>query len=164
MMLDKLRKTLSYDPATGIFRWRTNFVGQVRKGDVAGSLSLGYRYIRFRSGGVQKRYLASKLAWFYMTGVYPKFELDHKNGQRDDNRFKNLRRTTRSQNLANRRKNKNNTTGFKGVVLLPHGRWRAQIIQNYKHTHLGCFDSPIEAHAAYIKAARQMFGEYARSG
>lgn len=41
-----------------------------------------------------------------------------------------------------------NTSGFPGVRQLPHGKWRAR----FSTKHLGCFDTPEEAHEAYLKA------------
>jgi hypothetical protein len=155
---DTLVSLLDYDQVTGIFRWRVNRY-RVTKGDVAGSISpTGHRQI----GIFQHNYLAQQLAWFYVTGKFPNFATDHRNGNRDDNSWRNLRRANHSQNGANRRKNKNSTSGFKGVTRLPSGRWRAQITQDRKNQHVGVFDSAAEAHAAYFKAAQFLFGEFAR--
>ena len=81
-----------------------------------------------------------------------------------DNRRSNLRTGTKLQQQHNRRKSRNNTSGFKGVIRSTgHNRWRAQIRINGKTTHLGVFPTPDLAHQAYECAARQHFGEFARS-
>ncbi|TPL66647.1 hypothetical protein FJ949_09790 [Mesorhizobium sp. B2-4-1] len=56
----------------------------------------------------------------------------------------------------------NNTSGFKGVTVTPKGRYVARIKARSKHIHLGVFDTPEQAHAAYCQAANTHFGEFAR--
>jgi hypothetical protein len=91
-------------------------------------------------------------------------EIDHINRNGLDNRRRNLRICTRSQNLANQGLHSNNTSGLKGVSWCRQTRkWKAQISINHKHKNLGRFEDPEEAHAAYIKAAKKYFGEFARS-
>lgn len=89
---------------------------------------------------------------------------DHvRTGETLDNRRDNLRKTNRKGNMGNRRKNRNNTSGFKGVTFYrPNGTWVAQIKINGKHKNLGYFPTPQLAHEAYKKAAAEHFGEFAR--
>src|ERR1700726_3642325 len=61
--------------------------------------------------------LPNQLAWFYMTGRWGRATIDHRDGNPANNRWKNLRVATPSQNNANRRRPRNNTSGFKGVCL-----------------------------------------------
>lgn len=75
----------------------------------------------------------------------------------------NLRMATRSQNGANRRVPKNNTSGFKGVSYhSQRHKWRATIQFNGKYMHLGLFNSPEEAHKKYCEVAKELYGEFAR--
>lgn len=91
------------------------------------------------------------------------FENDHRNNNGFDNRRFNLRMATRSQNLQNRRKPKNNTSGFKGVSFHKgSGRWRAQITVGGVVTSLKYHDSKDEAAAAYAAAVMSIGGEFAR--
>jgi AP2 domain len=76
----------------------------------------------------------------------------------------NLRLATRSQNKANTARYSNNSTGFKGVERTPYGRFKASIRKDRKPYYLGTFGDPREAHAAYDRAAREMFGEFANAG
>lgn len=93
----------------------------------------------------------------------PGAEVDHINGDRLDNRRSNLRPANDSQQQANRRKNRNNTSGYKGARYhKAAGRWIAEIqVQGQRH-HLGLFDTAEEAAAAYQQAAAVHYGEYAR--
>lgn len=76
--------------------------------------------------------------------------VDHLNGNPLDNRKSNLLVCTQVQNQANRHKlNRNNTSGFKGVLWLKGAkRWRAVVVDNRKLIHLGQFKLIEEAVAA----------------
>ena len=88
--------------------------------------------------------------------------VDHINGNSLDNRKLNLRICTNSQNLRNRLKNINNTSGYKGVRLINSTKkWRAQIWLNSKYYHLGLFNNIKDAARAYNAAAIKYHGEFA---
>lgn len=90
-------------------------------------------------------------------------ECDHIDLDALNNRRKNLRLATRQQNAANRGRFVNCTSGFKGVYFDKKlYRWRAMIKVDGIKRHIGHFDTPEEAHAAYCKAAEKYFGEFAR--
>ena len=91
--------------------------------------------------------------------------VDHINGDGLDNRRANLRGATAAQNSANARLRRDSTSGFKGVHRNgPRGLpWRAQIHKGGKKHHLGLFESPEVAARAYDAAARELFGEFART-
>ena len=89
----------------------------------------------------------------------PKIKADHINHDTLDNRKENLRIVNDSQNMWNKRKHKNNSSGFIGVSYFS-GKWRARICFRNKSISLGMFDTPQEASVAYQKAAKQYFGEY----
>lgn len=92
-------------------------------------------------------------------------QADHINGFTLDNRRCNLRIATPSQNGANRRINKNSTSGFKGVTWHAKSRkWRASIKVGQTSIHIGLYQDPTEAHRAYMDAARRYFGEFANDG
>lgn len=143
-----LRSILHYDPLTGVFRWSAPRP-KIRVGDVAGGIDAdGYNRIRIDG----RKYAAHRLAWFYMHGVWPPHDIDHRHGARSDNRLSELRPLTRLHNIQNQRSARiNNKTGMLGVS--PKGqRWAATIMFNYKKKHIGYFDTPEEAHAAYLAA------------
>jgi hypothetical protein len=97
-------------------------------------------------------------------GKAPKgFVIDHINRNRLDNRRKNLRYVTITQNSMNRtseRKRKN--SDYKGVFPSCSGkRWKARITFNKKVYNLGSFGTAEEAAEAYNEAAKEFFGEFA---
>ena len=156
----RLCELLEYDSATGDFRWLKRINRSIHVDDVAGTLETGgYRRITIKG----RTYGAHQLAWFYVTGKWRSGLIDHRDGDRSNNRWDNLRRATGSQNSANRRRHRNNKSGFKGVMQTESGRWRAGIHKNGRNQHLGIFATPQEAHAAYVAAARELFGEFARA-
>lgn len=109
-------------------------------------------------------WLAHRLAWLYMTGSFPSGLLDHKNGDRSDNRWSNIREASRAQNSQNTRRKRGHSCGYKGVSRSNKcKRFRAVITVDGKQIRLGNFATPEQANKAYAEAARQHFGEFARS-
>jgi AP2 domain/HNH endonuclease len=156
----RLRELLHYNPKTGQFRWHKR--PGARPGPSAGHFprQQNGRYIQIDG----RPYNECHLAWFYMTGRWGTPTIDHRDGDATNNRWNNLRRATRSQNNANRRRPRHNTSGYKGVYL--HRRseqWCAQIGRDGRTIYLGTFPTPQAAHAAYVAAARKLFGEFARA-
>jgi hypothetical protein len=89
--------------------------------------------------------------------------IDHINGNTLDNRKCNLRICNRSQNFRNRTKQKNNTSGYKGVSFHKRlNKWQAQITTNKNKKCLGYFDTPELAFFAYCKANKKYHGEFGR--
>jgi hypothetical protein len=159
---ERLLELLTYDPSPGVglFRWRKTRRPRIAAGDIAGTISNGYRIIQID----RIFYRASRLAWFYVHRRWPPYELDHKDLVRDHDWIDNLRPASQTLNNANRGRYRSNRSGFKGVYRLPNGRWRAMIRINRKGYHIGCFDTPEGAHAAYCARAEELFGEFANRG
>ena len=147
---------LNYDPATGVLTWKSRR-GPRSGGAKAGSINdEGYRVI-----GINDRvYYAGRLAWLLMIKSWPSTQIDHKNRDRSDDRWCNLRDATRSQNCINRPANRN--LGLRGTTWhKPNQKWRAQIELNGKKQHLGYFATAWLAHLAYCDAANALHGEFA---
>lgn len=151
---DKLRTLLNYNPETGKFTWLIKPSIGTAIGATAGSLTRK-GYIHISIGGQGKQYCAHRLAWLYVTGKWPKDQIDHINGVRHDNRFSNLREASSALNGQNRHgAQSNNKSGMLGVSQVRAGKYRATIRINQKKVHLGYFTTPQKAHAAYVTAKR----------
>lgn len=152
---------LHYDPETGVFIRRVSTAPRAMAGSVAGDPD-SKGYLRLRIDG--KRYLAHRVAWFYMTGVWPPDEVDHKNLNRQENWWDNLRLADTQTNKWNRGAYANNQSGLKGAhYRRTNGNWAARIRVNGKNIQIGVFSTPEAAHAAYVTMAKEAFGEFARA-
>lgn len=120
-------------------------------------LKKGTPYV-WASKGSETLYLAREIL-----GNCEGLLVDHINGNTLDNRVKNLRLATKSQNAMNMKSNKNSTSKYKGVSYDKNrNKWRANIFHNNKQIHLGRFNSELEAAIAYNDAAIIYYEEYAR--
>ena len=90
------------------------------------------------------------------------FEVDHKDGNGLNNQKSNLRIATRSQNAQNKKRARNNTSGYKGVSRLPYGRWISYITVDHQRFTIGIYDAPEDAARAYNECAKILHGEFAR--
>lgn len=159
--VDIVRQLLSYDPATGVFTWRERRGGSAIAGSIAGGLDTK-RYLAISVNG--KRYRAHRLAWLYMTGEWPAEQIDHRDGDRANNQWTNLRAATNSQNAHNCGKRAHNSSGVKGVHWhTQSGCWRAEIRHGGAKRHLGSFSDINAAQAAYALAAADLHGDFARA-
>ncbi len=99
----------------------------------------------------------------FIAGEPEGLHVDHRDGDGLNCRRDNLRPCTASQNNCNRRRGIRNTSGFKGASWNASvGKWLARITVRGKRHNLGHFDTPEEAHAAYVKGAAMHHGEFAR--
>ena len=156
-MKQLLQKLFEYKDGNLI--WKIKPSQKVNIGDIAGCVSDGYIQIQIN----KKLYKAHRLIWMFHNGdIETGLDVDHINRIKSDNRIENLRLATVSQNQSNVTKYKNNTSGYKGVSWdKRRKKWRAQINHNNKKIHIGYFDTPELAHAAYIAAAAKLQGEFA---
>lgn len=152
-----LHSILRYNLETGLFEWMVSRSGIKRK--MAGHhRSDGYHSIVIDG----KEYLSHRLAFLYVNGMWPKEEVDHINGIKDDNRWENLRECTKSQNGANRGLQENNTSGYRGVYWhKTKKKWRAVIRKQGKRYYLGEFFCPKVAAKVYNAAAIKHHGPFA---
>ena len=153
---ERLKEVLVYDKDTGNFyrkspitRWNTTPAGSKTKGRI---------YI-FIDG---KLYLAHRLAFLYMIGEFPKNQVDHINGNQEDNRWSNLRDVTQLQNLENKhRARENSSTGVLGVqVNNKCNSYMARITSNGITYYLGSFPTIEEASKVYLEAKQKLHKGY----
>lgn len=156
---DSLKDVLDYDSKTGKFKWLVKPSARVALGQQAGSLDVkGYRIIKIAG----KIYKAHRLAWLWVYDEWPKMDLDFINRNPDDNRIKNLREATKHDNGGNSFVKRD---GLKGAYWHKRsGRWMASIREEGKQVWLGYHDTEQQAHEAYYKAAKKVFGKFAYSG
>jgi hypothetical protein len=147
-----------YDPKTGEF-WRTfkfDSWGNVTEVNrlIVGKNNRGYRWLKL----FDKVYLVHRLVFLYMTGKHPTNEVDHINGDRLDNRWKNLRQCDAFTNSRNQGVRKDCTSGVRGVNYNTTKssrslkRWVARISHKGERITLGNFETFEEAVAARRKA------------
>lgn len=137
---------LEYDPLSGNFFRRSSN----KKTAIGTKLNIGYLQIRIL--GV--RHSAHRLAWLYMTGSWPISCIDHINRDRSDNRRCNLRECNYTENARNKA-----ARGYSWVKKV--SSWRAEIKIPDKIVYLGSFDNELDARAAYLRARKQYYGEFA---
>jgi hypothetical protein len=149
--IERLRQRLKYDPETGIFQKirRNGALGAVVTGNATEDyLTLTVDYVDLR---------ANRVAWAMAHGKWPDGVIDHRNGNRKDNRISNLRDVTNAINAQNRvRQNLRRVIDLPmGVYPAGSGKFEARICIGGKKTHLGRFTTPEEAAAAYLKFRRE---------
>lgn len=156
---ERLKELLHYNPETGVFVWIVSPRKGMQPGIAGSATTTGYRFVIIN----YKRWPSHRLAWLYMTGSFPEKELDHINLIRGDNRWKNLREASRSENMRNTARPSNNTSGVKGVHWhKPSKRWTARIKINGFKKHLGGFKKFEDAVEAINKARPLIHGEFSR--
>lgn len=150
LTFEQLKKNVHYNPDTGIFT-RLISSSQSKVGSKLGNnTTKGYLVI-----GINRRqYYCHRLAVLYMTGEWPKNVVDHKDLDKKNNKWKNLRPATNAENLRNRSVNKNNTTGYKGISKNKDGYMVRICIGTYKTIE--------EASKIYEQAVKIYHGDFAR--
>lgn len=174
---DILREAFDYNPATGRLKWRARprshfkterghrihlrrFAGKFADGYIAAS---GHRQVRFEGHLIG----VHRIIWKLVTGDDPDNGIDHINGNPSYNMWGNLREATHHQNMHNKASRRDSRLRIKGVHMVSYrcgGKYIATIQINKQSKYLGTFKTAEEAHAAYMVAAREAFGEFAGLG
>ena len=150
---DTLKNLMSYCPETWLCfwlprkasSWNSRFAGK----PVGSKDSRGYLITTIFG----KPYAVHRLIFLHVTGTLPN-EVDHRNKDKADNRWCNLREATRRQNSQNRKMPKHNTSGFKGVGYdRRRGKWFSKIGTPNGPKWLGYHPNPESASLAYKAAA-----------
>lgn len=149
---ERLMALLHYNPETGVF---TRLVDSANRRCRAGETIRPQKSGRVHIGVDGRRYLGTHLAWLYIHGKFPAFEVDHINVVSVDDRKGNLRDVPHALNVQNvRTARRHSKTGVLGVVV-KSGAYYAQITINGRTRSLGRFDTKEAAHAAYVEAKRK---------
>ena len=146
LTFERLKELLSYDPCTGEFRWLVDRQ-RARKGSIAGTICpvYGYRLI----GIDYKHYRANRLAFLFMTGVWPKETVDHIDRVRTNDAWSNLRDVSFEVNSRNRSVSPKSRSGVNGVNWQEdRQRWFAHVSIGGKSKALGRFKKLEDAIAA----------------
>ena len=158
---EELKKVLHYMPSTGLFHFKRS-VGSTKKWSIAGSLNKIERYVDLQVNGI--RYKAHRLAFLYVTGKFPKDQVDHIDHNRSNNKWKNLRECTHQENQKNASLSKNNKSGSTGIYWIEvRNKWRATIMVDCKTKHLGYFKDKKDAINAR-KEAETKYGYHKNHG
>ena len=133
------------------FGWYDNGIGYVRTGvTLNGNFKRFYMH-DFIMGCINEKY----------DFVNDKYVVDHINHDTYDNRKKNLRVITQSQNIMNSKLQKNNKSGISGVYFDDdYKKWMARITKNREVILLGSFENYNDAVEARRSAEEKYFGEY----
>ena len=158
---ERLNELFDYSLITGKLYRRLTINYNALKGELAhGSHNAGYCATSVDG----KRYLVHRVIWCMVTGEWPEHTIDHEDTNRQNNAWINLRLATRAQNNRNGVGWGNSKSGVKGVYPAKAlGRWEAKITLDSKSKSLGTYDSIEAAKEAYDTAAKQHYGEFARS-
>lgn len=155
LTVERVRELLDYDLNTGIFTWRISISNRIRVGEIAGVLHhTGYIHIRIAG----TPYPAHKLAWFHVHGEWQL--VDHKDRNKSNNVYDNLRVANKYQNASNKATYSNNGLGIKGIRQRG-SKFEARIQHKGYPLYLGTFDTLEEAIEARQEAAKEYFGEFA---
>lgn len=161
---EELREHLVYEPSTGVFSWKPGARGNQWRPRAGGPVRQNVckdGYLKLSIFG--RNMYAHRVAWAYMTGEWPTALIDHRNTDRADNRWLNLRPATNAANLWNRGKPVNNTSGIKGVSLhKASGLWMVRVNANggFRNAYAKTLE---EAAALQRKMIGDLHGEFGRA-
>jgi len=174
--VEYLRACFSYNQKTGVLKWKNrpqehfaSYEGWVmwnskNAGNRTGHVHNDGRHVpRFARRVKINRiaYWEHRIIWKIMTGAEPGENLDHADGNPLNNAWTNLRPANHFEQSWNRRLRYDNKFGCRGIFPR-RNKWQAKIFVHGKNKHIGMFDTPEEASAAYENEARKLHGEFYR--
>lgn len=147
---ERIMDVIKYNPSTGLFMWKKRPNSRCHEGWFAGSkCSAGYTQVCVFGN----RMTGHQVAWLIYYGSVPRYEIDHKNRDKSDNRISNLRDISHIKNSRNRNRSKLNTSGYTGVYFSKsENKWNASIHVDYRKINLGRFSTREEAIVARQQA------------
>lgn len=179
---EELRQLLRYEPETGKLFWLERPASFFKTGRddytpdrsakswnkrYAGKEALTARHPHtgHMTGRLLSRVAFShRVAWALHVGRWPDGEVDHIDGNPENNRASNPREVSRTENARNRARQHDNTSGTSGVSWHARiGAWQVRIGHLGKRIHLGYFENREEAVAARI-ASEAALGYHVNHG
>lgn len=175
--LEILRNRVRYDAGTGVISWakdpgkegflcESSYLAWITRFSEmpVGKRSRGYVVVTISVNGREIHCMGHRVAWALQTGGWPECEIDHRDGDRANNKWDNLREATHQQNQWNKGVSAKNSSGFKGVHMhTQNGKWIAQISISGKTKHLGCFETAEMASLEYQRASKKFHQSFSRS-
>ena len=157
----RLFEVIHYEPLTGGMHWIKTVSNRAPAGsEIKGTTFRGYKRVRIDG----KLYLAHRIAYFYVTGVWPE-QIDHKDNDPSNITFDNLRPATGFDNQKNMKLSRRNKSGTKGVFWDKSRQcWAAKLMSNRVSVLNKRFDTREEAEIAVIAARKAHHGEFANNG
>jgi hypothetical protein len=148
--VDEIKNSVTYNRETGR-------INRIDSGKTLGDTSfLNLNYITIYVNGIKLR--GHTVAWVMEHGKYPDDCIDHINGVKSDNRICNLRSVSQAENMKNKKKYKNNSTGVSGVYFeKDREKYRAKIGHGKSAIYVGRF-STLDIASKAIEAARKEHG------
>jgi hypothetical protein len=148
-----------FEYQAGTLYWRVSPAKNVRAGDAAGfTQGNGYRGVVIH----RKIYPLHRVIFLHCHGYLPEI-VDHADGNILNNQVENLRAATIAANGANRRVNRNSSSGVKNVTRDKlSGKWHVRLQKNRRSYYFGAYDALKDAADAAMQARRVLYGEFAR--
>lgn len=146
-----LRTQFIYDPETGVLQYRKKKNRKRLLNTEAGRVITASTGTRYRIVTVEysdkpsESVFAHRVAWKLETGEEPPEQIDHRDGNGLNNAFTNLRDGTGCNNARNSAMNKNNTSGYNGVVAVKGGRYLVRLKCEGEDIYIGRFKDLHEA-------------------
>lgn len=156
-----IKNSIVYDPIEGTFTRNQN----AAKNRGQQFLLKPDKYTKYHATLVKGRTVtAQQIAWILMTGELPLNFIDHKDGNKSNNKWDNLREVTESENSRNQKLNINNKSGCMGVLQTKYKTYQVSIANNEnKSVFLGTFKTYEEA-VKVRKEAERKYGYHANHG
>lgn len=168
-----LSECFDYDTESGVLTWQirplhhfknahgmNTFNSKYAGSKIISIANSGYFVVRINN----RAYLCHRIIWKLVTGIDPVAYIDHRDTNKKNNAWGNLREATKQENAFNQPASPRNKTGYKGVSFCQRdGTFYACIRANGKSLSLGRFETAEMAHAAYVTAAKPIHGIFFRS-
>lgn len=155
----ELARLFDYNALTGELRWRVSRA-QRCAGDIAGSLKKdGYWVVGLNN----TTFKAHRIIWKLVSGKEPEDQIDHIDTDPSNNRWANLREASACQNMQNRTRHSNSSSGVKGVSYNKSERkWDAYIMADRKFRLIGRFKDKDIAARVVAEERQRLHGDFAR--